>query len=148
MITPFFVWSTGRAQPTAAATTSPGTSLDIDEYAVGTMAPGTIFGSGTSSTPGGRMLETRTRLMLPMPAASRALSKALSGVEPSALPAVPAATITFVHPIGVRRLLVRGACLARSSRGFRSLIVSARQGNASEKFPVEAAIFSLQWKTD
>ena len=100
MMTPFLLASTGRAQPTAAATTSPGTSLDIDAYAVGTMAPGLIFGSATSSTPGGRMLDTRTRLILPMPAASRALSKALSGVEPSAVPAVPAALVTGVQPIG------------------------------------------------
>jgi len=40
------------------------------------------------------MLETLIRLMFPMPAARRALSKALSGVDPSAVPAVPAALVT------------------------------------------------------
>ncbi len=104
MITPFLAGSTGRAQPTAAATTSPGTSLVMAAKAVGTSAPGLIRGSATSSTPGGRMLETLMRLMLPMPAASRALSKALSGVEPSALPAVPAALVTGAKRI--RSLLV------------------------------------------
>ena len=69
-------------------------------------------GSGTISTPGGRMLETRTRLMLPMPAASRALSKALSGVEPSALPAVPAALVTGVQPMRSSSPPRDGLCVA------------------------------------
>src|SRR5207237_8295584 len=45
------------------------------------------------------MLETLTRLMLPIPAARSALSKALSGVVPSALPEVVAALVTGFQPI-------------------------------------------------
>src|SRR5690349_214699 len=75
-------------------------------------------GSGTSSTPGGRMLETLIRLMLPMPAASRALSKALSGVDPSALPAVPAAFVTGAKCI--RSLLLAGVTARRKFLAHRS----------------------------
>src|SRR5262245_61177401 len=57
-------------------------------------APSLIFGSSITGTFGGRMLETLIRLMLPMPAASSALSKALRGVPPSAWPAVAAAIVT------------------------------------------------------
>src|SRR5262245_43573979 len=56
-------------------------------------APGLILGSSMTGTSGGRMLEILTRLMLPMPAASSALSKALRGVPPSAWPAVAAAIV-------------------------------------------------------
>src|SRR5437879_13851860 len=44
---------------------------------VGMSAPSLIFGSSMTGTSGGRMLEILTRLMLPMPAASSALSNAL-----------------------------------------------------------------------
>jgi len=63
------------------------------------MAPGLIRGSETTSAAGGKMLETFTRLTLPMPAARRALSKALRGVEPSALPVVAATFVTGFQPI-------------------------------------------------
>src|SRR4051812_45656103 len=63
-------------------------------YAVGIRAPSLIFGSSMTGTSGGRMLETLMRLMLPMPAASSALSKALRVVPPSACPAVAAAIVT------------------------------------------------------
>src|SRR5947207_13622011 len=56
-------------------------------------APSLIFGSSMTGTSGGRMLEILTRLMLPMPAASSALSNALRGVPPSACPAVAAAVV-------------------------------------------------------
>src|SRR5262245_26703222 len=56
-------------------------------------APGLILGRSITGTSGGRMLETLTRLMLPMPAASSALSKALRAVPPSACPAVAAAIV-------------------------------------------------------
>src|SRR5947199_9929388 len=62
-------------------------------YAVGMSAPSLIFGSSMTGTSGGRMLEILTRLMLPMPAASSALSNALRGVPPSACPAVAAAIV-------------------------------------------------------
>src|SRR5262245_14649119 len=92
------------------------------------------------------MLETLMRLMLPMPAARRALSKALSGVEPSALPAVPAALVTGAKCI--RALLVayeRHPLSCRSSRFPLRLvvnfwlIVAAEPKNASEKLPSEAS---------
>src|SRR5438093_4099190 len=104
MITPFLVRSSGRAQPTAAATTSPGTSLVMAGKRVGTMAPGRRRGRSSTSASGGRIEETLTRLMLPMPAARRALSKALSEVSPSALPDVVAALVTGVQPIRSRLL--------------------------------------------
>src|ERR1041384_1763594 len=83
-------------------------------YAVGMMAPGLIFGSSITGTSGGRMLETLRRLMLPMPAASSALSKALRVDPPSAWPAVAAAIVTvfvirssfsppIVLPVSLRR---------------------------------------------
>src|SRR5439155_815704 len=50
---------------------SPGVSLVMAAYAVGTSAPGLIFGRSITGTSGGRMLETLIRLMLPMPAARR-----------------------------------------------------------------------------
>src|SRR5215510_2179515 len=56
-------------------------------------APGLILGRSITGTSGGRMLETLTRLILPMPAASSALSKALREVPPSACPAVAAAIV-------------------------------------------------------
>src|SRR6266481_1388485 len=99
MITPLAFGSVGRAQPTAAATTSPGTSLVMAAYAVGTIAPGRSRGRSTTAVSGGRMEETLTRLILQMPAARRALSKALSGVVPSALPDVVAALVTGFQPI-------------------------------------------------
>src|SRR5256884_9293406 len=72
---------------------SPGVSLVMAAYAVGTSAPSLIFGRSITGTSGGRMLETLIRLMLPMPAASSALSKALRVVPPSACPAVAAAIV-------------------------------------------------------
>src|SRR5436309_12009202 len=101
------------------------------------MAPGLIAGSGTRSTPGGRMLEILTRLMLPMPAASRALSKALSGVEPSAFPAVPAALVTGVQPIQSSFAPARLAAFAARGPSRISLIVATRPRNASKKLPAE-----------
>ena len=68
------------------------------------------------------MLDTLIRLMLPMPAASRALSKAFSGVEPSALPAVPAALVTGAKRI--RSLLV---ALLRGNRRAVSRAESRRR---------------------
>src|SRR5262245_1586086 len=56
-------------------------------------APGLILGRSVRATSGGTMLETLMRLMLPMPAARSALSKALRGVPPSAWPAVAAAIV-------------------------------------------------------
>src|SRR5215831_2827 len=56
-------------------------------------APGLILGRSVRATSGGTMLETLMRLMLPMPAASSALTKALRGVPPSAWPAVAAAIV-------------------------------------------------------
>ena len=53
------------------------------------------------STSGGTMLETLMRLTLPMPAASSALSNALSGVPPSAVPAVTDAFVTCFQNIGI-----------------------------------------------
>src|SRR5262249_17435010 len=123
--------SSGRAQPTAAAITSPGTSLVWAANAVGTIAPGLIRGSGTSSTPGGRMLEILSRLMLPIPAASSALSKALSDVPPSAFPAVPAAMVTAVHPM---RSSLSPPCTQRSPLLERpSQIALHRSGSAEER---------------
>src|SRR5438034_9409185 len=70
---------------------SPGVSLVMAAYAVGMRAPSLILGSSMTGTSGGRMLEILIRLMLPMPATSNALSKALRGVPHSACPAVAAA---------------------------------------------------------
>src|SRR5262249_38490909 len=89
----------GRAQPTAAATTSPGTSLVMAAKAVGTMAPGRRRGSSTTSASRGGVDETLPRVMLPMAAASKGVSQALSAVVPSALPDVVAALVTGFHPI-------------------------------------------------
>src|SRR5262249_41735412 len=78
-------------------------------------APGLIFGSSMTGTSGGRMLEILTRLMLPMPAASSALSKALRGVPPSAWPAVAAAIVfrfvirSILPSPPLSRLLVQAA---------------------------------------
>src|SRR2546422_2983466 len=73
---------------------SPGVSLVMAAYAVGMRAPSLILGSSMTGTSGGRMLEILIRLMLPMPATSNALSKALRVVPPSACPAVAAAIVT------------------------------------------------------
>src|SRR3990172_11236808 len=45
------------------------------------------------------MLETFTRLTLPIPAASSALSNAFSGVNPSACPTATATLVTFLQSI-------------------------------------------------
>src|SRR5262245_11961908 len=78
----------------------PGVVLVMAAYAVGTSAPGLIFGSSTMSTSGGTMLETLMRFTFPMPAASSALSNAFSGVPPSAVPAVTEAFVTCFQNIG------------------------------------------------
>src|SRR5262249_19880834 len=83
-----------QSQPIAAAMVSPGTVLDTAAYAVGTNAPGLMRGIGMTRTAGGMMLDILTRLMLPIPPASSALSNALSRVPPSAAAVVPAANIT------------------------------------------------------
>src|SRR5260370_40022583 len=57
-------------------------------------APGLIFGRSPIVPSGGMMLETLMRLTLPRPATSSALSKALSGEPPSALPTAAAAIVT------------------------------------------------------
>src|SRR5215813_9475592 len=80
------------------------------------------------------MLETLTRLMFPMPAASSALSKALRSVPPSARPAVAAAIVTrFVirssSPLGSR---LQSPC--RHQGGEKSLAtLPTRRTNAREK---------------
>src|SRR5262245_5261142 len=51
------------------------------------------------STSGGTMLDTLMRLTLPMPATRSALSNALSGVPPSAVPAVTYALVTCFQNI-------------------------------------------------
>src|SRR5262245_28014276 len=81
------------------------------------------------------MLEIRTRLMLPMPAANSALSKALSGVPPSAFPAVPAAIVTSVHPMRSSSRLLALGCVHRGPRSVVNfpLIVAAQPRNASKK---------------
>src|SRR5206468_1914303 len=87
------------------------------------MAPGLIFGNSMTGTSGGRMLETLIRLMLPMPAASSALSKALRVVPPSACPAVAAAIVTvFVIRSSSPRVLASNHHAAtRAERNLRSL---------------------------
>src|SRR6202521_2211562 len=84
-------------------------------YAVGTRAPGLIFGISTTGTLGGRMLEILIKLMFPMPAARSALSKALRAVPPSACPVVAAAKL----PVLVIRWLLPSSvvtCLPTAGR--------------------------------
>src|SRR3970040_1391631 len=92
-------------------------------------APGLILGRSTMSTSGGTMLETLMRLMLPIPAARSALSKALRGGEPSADPAVAATFVTFFQSI-------RPSFSPPSVFGHRygkfSLILAAPPWNASQ----------------
>src|SRR5690606_33097335 len=85
MMTPYV--SSLMPTATAAAMVSPGSSLVMAPYAVGVSAPGGMSSYSTSSAAGGKMLLTRSRFKLPMPAASSALSNALSVVGPSAAPA-------------------------------------------------------------
>src|SRR5919109_3627412 len=102
---------------------SPGVSLVIAAYAVGMRAPGLIFGRSMTGTSGGRMLEILIRLMLPMPAASSALSKALRLVPPSACPAVAAAIVTVfvIRSSSPRDLASNHLAAARAERNLRSL---------------------------
>src|SRR5262245_36469501 len=77
------------------------------------------------STSGGTMLETLTRFTLPMPAARRALSNALSAVPPSAEPAVAATFVTFFQNIATP-FLPRPRPLALAFAGSRSRARRAR----------------------
>src|SRR5690606_17808052 len=76
-----------KPMPTAAAICSPGASLVMAPYAVGVSEPGGMSSSSTNSARGGKMLLTRSKFKLPIPAASNALSNAFSVVGPSAAPA-------------------------------------------------------------
>src|SRR5215510_5748306 len=125
MMTPGFVRSTGRAYPTAAAMIWPGVVLVMAAYAVGTRAPGLIWGRSTMSTSGGTMLETLMRLTLPMPAARSALSNAFSAVPPSAAPAVAATFVTFFQIIATSFSLAT-APASRFSSGVGSRGDAAR----------------------
>ena len=102
---------------------SPGVSLVMAAYAVGMRAPSLILGSSMTGTSGGRMLEILIRLMLPMPATSNALSKALRGVPPSACPAVAAAIVTVfvIRSSSPRDLASNHLAAARAERNLSSL---------------------------
>src|SRR2546426_12126623 len=56
-------------------------------YTAGTSVPGTNVGMATTSMPAGRMLVTRRKFRLAMPASMSAQSNAVSSVRPSPLPA-------------------------------------------------------------
>src|SRR6185369_10633109 len=87
-----------------------------------------------TGTSGGRMLETLMRLMLPIPAARSALSKALRVVEPSACPAVAAAIVT-VFVIVFSFLASHPWCAARAGAAQRNSFATLprRHTNARKK---------------
>src|SRR5262245_35541081 len=109
-------------------------------------APGLILGRSVRATSGGTMLETLMRLMLPMPAARSALSKALRGVPPSAWPAVAAAmVIVFL----IRLLLLDLQSLVhRSASDFSSVTLLTRRPNAREKLASRRVFFLHSQKPD
>src|SRR5690606_20932911 len=104
-----------RPTATAAATRVPGSSEMAEPYAMGSKEPGGTIRVSASWAPGGRMLETRIKFRLPTPATSKALSKALRGLGPSAPPA------TKVNLLGVGStwtppVLAAWSCLRRQVR--------------------------------
>src|SRR2546425_1171840 len=71
----------------AAAIRSPGVWLAMRAYTAGVSVPGTNWGTEMTVTPAGRMLVTRRKFRLAMPASMSARSNAVNSVRPSPLPA-------------------------------------------------------------
>src|SRR5947209_8573854 len=80
----------------AAAIRSPGVWLAMRAYTAGVSVPGTNWGTEMTVTPAGRMLVTRRKFRLAMPASMSARSNAVNSVRPSPAPAAPPV------PVGVR----------------------------------------------
>ena len=72
--------SSGKAAATAADIVWPLILLVMEAYAAGTRAPQGMVTGSMSLAPGGMMLLTLIRLVLPIPETRRAPSKAFNGI--------------------------------------------------------------------
>src|SRR5437867_646128 len=119
------------------------------------MAPGLIFGRSITGTSGGRMLETFTRLMLPMPAARSALSKALRVAPTTARQAAEGARgeRRAAHPrrsaSGEKRARATRSALGERHRAGSETAFGRFAAIAAPAKPAPSRTFFLQWqKTD
>src|SRR2546428_11424362 len=88
-------------------------------YAAAVSVPGTNLGTEMTVTPTGRMLVTRRKFRLAIPASMSARSNAVSSVRPSPLPATIEMALGCSH---MRDHLANQRCLSRTdAAGTRTL---------------------------